>query len=308
MTTGPVIDRKPEEWWVLRHSGGTIYSWSTNEAGAKHHLTLDAFEGCTMHHLREVDPAADASVAELVEAAREVVTRWPSSIRSVVGSLEWNLHTALIPFAPSPAPPVAVTEPTPPSAEPDRETAEAVDGWTDDDKEKCIRQVMDNLNAARKQAFAEIRAHERAVCESGYAADRAATDAIIAGKNKEIVRLTGPGSPAARFRILLDGLKELGWVHPNPTDSAKAPEAYALEWVRGLTATGAAGVEPGLLETARIVLASLVAKAPLLDVEGEHGPKFDKATLTQFRHDMAISAIDYAHALHATLAGPGGGR
>lgn len=41
-------------------------------------------------------------------------------------------------------------------------------------------------------------------------------------------------------------------------------------------------------------LAGLVAKAPLLDAEGEHGPKFDKATLAQFRRDMAVSAYDYA--------------
>lgn len=44
---------------------------------------------------------------------------------------------------------------------------------------------------------------------------------------------------------------------------------------------------------------SLVAKAPLLDREGEHGPKFDQATLDQFRRDMAVSAYDYAAAMVA---------
>lgn len=40
----------------------------------------------------------DADVQRLVEAANDVVVRAPSSVRSVVGSLEWNLHKAVIPF------------------------------------------------------------------------------------------------------------------------------------------------------------------------------------------------------------------
>ena len=48
---------------------------------------------------------------------------------------------------------------------------------------------------------------------------------------------------------------------------------------------------------AGIALSALVQKAPLVDAEGEHGRKFDKATLTQFRHDMAVSACDYADAM-----------
>jgi hypothetical protein len=41
-------------------------------------------------------------------------------------------------------------------------------------------------------------------------------------------------------------------------------------------------------------LTALVAKAPLMDREGEHGPKFDDETLRQFRKDMAESAYGYA--------------
>lgn len=58
-----------------------------------------------------------------------------------------------------------------------------------------------------------------------------------------------------------------------------------------------AGLAPGmsLLDWfAGMALQALVAKAPLVDAEGEHGAKFDLETLTQFRHDMAVSAYDYA--------------
>lgn len=55
---------------------------------------------------------------------------------------------------------------------------------------------------------------------------------------------------------------------------------------------------------AGMALQALVAKAPLMDAEGEHGPKFDKQTLTQFRHDMAVSAYDYADAMLAERSKP----
>ena len=44
-------------------------------------------------------------------------------------------------------------------------------------------------------------------------------------------------------------------------------------------------------------LSALVSKAPLLDRDGEHGAKFDIETLRQFRHDMAVSAYEYADAM-----------
>lgn len=50
-------------------------------------------------------------------------------------------------------------------------------------------------------------------------------------------------------------------------------------------------------EFAKVAINALIHKAPLLDAEGEHGPAFDKATLTQFRRDMAVSAFDYADAM-----------
>lgn len=48
------------------------------------------------------------------------------------------------------------------------------------------------------------------------------------------------------------------------------------------------------------VLTALVQKAPLLDRDGEHGPKFDEHTLAVFRLDMARSAYDYADAMLRT--------
>lgn len=45
---------------------------------------------------------------------------------------------------------------------------------------------------------------------------------------------------------------------------------------------------------AGMALQALVQKAPLMDRDGEHGPKFDKDTLQQFRKDMAESAYSYA--------------
>lgn len=41
-------------------------------------------------------------------------------------------------------------------------------------------------------------------------------------------------------------------------------------------------------------LASMIAKAPFFDREGEHGPKID---LAQFKSDMAVGAYFYADAM-----------
>ncbi len=51
------------------------------------------------------------------------------------------------------------------------------------------------------------------------------------------------------------------------------------------------------------VLIALVHKQPLLDREGEHGPKFDDAQLPIFRRDMAIVAYEYADAMIAARGG-----
>jgi hypothetical protein len=79
-------------------------------------LELGERPGSRIAHLREVDPARDSAVAALVEAARAVVKR--STNRSVVGSLEWDLHNALINLtSPVPDPPGEVAFPpsSPPS-------------------------------------------------------------------------------------------------------------------------------------------------------------------------------------------------
>jgi len=39
------------------------------------------------------------------------------------------------------------------------------------------------------------------------------------------------GTTSSRFHVLLDGIREIGWVHPSPHDSANPPENYALEWL-----------------------------------------------------------------------------
>lgn len=94
------------------------------------------------------------------------------------------------------------------------------------------------------------------------------------------------------------------WIDPSDLHPLPSPPA-AVEQPTAPEVTQATAVFAGMqrerlwADWAGQAINALIHKAPLLDAEGEHGPAFDKATLTQFRSDMAVSAFDYADAMLA---------
>jgi hypothetical protein len=109
--TGAKVER-----WVVRNKHGGEWTY-TDEAGARKVRDRWALEspesGCSLHRLREVDPARDSAVAALVEAARElgeIRTKWCGNCDCTcescgdLGIAMHKLSVATSAFPPSPPP------------------------------------------------------------------------------------------------------------------------------------------------------------------------------------------------------------